>query len=207
MNVTATMKTNLLVNIALVTAALVALMSSFVYAQSQQGMKHGTMHGMTNSPASQTTLRSGGAGMQRMMQGADTTRTEERELALLFANHDLLSRQVTHLPNGIETLTESDNPELAAILVSHVVGMINRANTGRDPGVLIQSPTLDDLFQDRSNIQTHFEATAKGIKVVQTSSDPRSINALHTHADEVTDMVERGMMSVHEAMMSRGHGH
>ncbi|MCH8530684.1 MAG: hypothetical protein LAT65_07525 [Saccharospirillum sp.] len=201
------MKNKLTAKIALVSGVLVIALSAVVYAQSQSGMRQGPMHGMMNHQDSDTSLRTGGQGMQRMMQGTDTTQAEERELALLFANHQLLSRNVTHLPNGIETLTESDNPELAAILISHVVGMINRADTGRDPGVVIQSPTLDDLFQNRGDIQTHIETTTNGIKVVQTASDPNSVKALHTHADEVTDMVERGMMSVHEAMMSRGPGH
>ena len=201
------MKSNVKVKMLLVPAVLVGLISTVVFAQSQHSMRHNHTHGMMSDQDAGSALRSGGPGMQRMMRGADTTQTEERELALLFANHQLLSREVTHLADGIETLTESDSPELAAILISHVVGMISRADTGRDPGVLIQSQTLDELFQNRSNIQTHIETTEKGIRVVQTASHPASILALHTHADEVTDRVERGMMSVHEAIMSRSPGH
>jgi len=39
--------------------------------------------------------------------------------------------------------------------------------------------------------------------VVQTSDDPEVVVALQTHAAEVSDMVDRGMQAVHEAMMRR----
>jgi hypothetical protein len=142
-------------------------------------------------------LRQGGPGMQRMLQGTDTSAAEERELALLFANHQQISREVILLPNGIETVTEAAHPELAAVVVSHVIGMIQRADEDRDPGVAIQSPTLDILFANRDTITTHFEPTPNGIRVVQTSTDPATAKALQTHAAEVTDMVNRGMQAIH----------
>lgn len=143
-------------------------------------------------------MRRGGPGMQRMLQGQDTTTREEQELALMFANHQLIEREVILLPNGIDTLTESPQPELAAVLVSHVMGMIQRADEGRDPEVLIQSPTLDILFKNRDTITTHIELTEQGIRVLQTSTDPATVTALQTHAGEVTDMVNRGMRAIHQ---------
>ncbi len=145
-------------------------------------------------------LRQGGPGMQRMMQGTDTTAAEERELALLFANHQQISREVTLLPNGIDTLTESANPELAAVVASHVIGMIQRADENRDPDIAIQSPTLDILFENRDTITTHFEPTPNGIRVIQTSTDAATVAALQTHAAEVTDMVNRGMQAIHRPL-------
>lgn len=142
-------------------------------------------------------LRQGGPGMQRMMQGTDTTRQEETELALMFANHQLIEREVILLPDGIDTLTESSSPELSAVLVGHVMGMIQRADEGRDPGVSIQSATLDVLFEKRGTITTQIELTPRGIRVIQTSTDPEVVAALHTHSGEVTDMINRGMQAIH----------
>ncbi|MEK9901594.1 MAG: hypothetical protein VW516_12695, partial [Rhodospirillaceae bacterium] len=90
-----------------------------------------------------------------------------------------------------------------AVVVSHVVGMIGRVEDGRDPQVFIQSPTLDILFERREKIATTIETTDEGIVVVQTSDDPEVVAALQTHAAEVSDMVDRGMQAVHEAMMRR----
>ena len=81
--------------------------------------------------------------------------------------------------------------------------MIGRVEDGRDPQVFIQSPTLDILFERREKIATTIETTDEGIVVVQTSDDPEVVAALQTHAAEVSDMVDRGMQAVHEAMMRR----
>ncbi|MEK9795974.1 MAG: hypothetical protein VW713_04410 [Alphaproteobacteria bacterium] len=108
-----------------------------------------------------------------------------------------------NLPNGIRTITFSEDEEVMAVLASHVTGMIGRVETGRDPKVFIQSPTLDILFQRRDRITTKIELTDKGIEVVQTSKDPEVVTALQTHAGEVSEMANRGMEAVHEAMMER----
>ena len=39
--------------------------------------------------------------------------------------------------------------------------------------------------------------------MIQTSDDPEVVAALHTHAAEVSAMVERGMEAVHEMMAAR----
>ena len=92
-----------------------------------------------------------------------------------------------------------------AVITSHVVGMINRVEEGRDPKIFIQSPTLDIIFERADQILTEVDSTDEGVVVVQTSADAEVVEALHTHADEVTDMVNRGMQAVHEAMMERHH--
>lgn len=91
------------------------------------------------------------------------------------------------------------------IITSHVVGMINRVEEGRDPKIFIQSPTLDIIFERADSIKTEVDTTEEGVVVVQTSTDKEVVEALHKHADEVTDMVDRGMEAVHESMMDRHH--
>ncbi len=155
------------------------------------GMGHhhgadGTGHDMVNMPG---------------LRGEDVSEEETREMAEMFRQFPQISREVTNLPNGIRTVTYSEDEELMGIIVSHVVGMINRVEDGRDPGVFIQSPTLDIFFQRRDRLKTEIETTAEGIVVVQTSDDPELVAALHAHAAEVSDMVARGMMAVHERMM------
>lgn len=138
------------------------------------------------------------------LRGLDASAEESAELAAMFSNFEKISRSVTNLPNGIRTITFTKDPELMSVVVSHVTGMIQRVEEGRDPKVFIQSPTLDLLFERRDQIKTDIEMTDDGIVVTQTSDDPEVVEALQTHASEVSDMVDRGMQAVHEAMLKRG---
>ncbi len=148
-----------------------------------------------------------GFGPGRMGMGhGSATPTEHGEIHDMFMSHDKIRRTVTNLPDGIRTVTESDDPELAVVIASHVAGMNERVKEGRDPKLPIQSPTLETIFRNRDQIQTAVEATAKGIVVVQTSGDRETVVALQTHAAEVSDLVERGMIAAHEGMMKRAGG-
>ncbi|WP_413717867.1 hypothetical protein [Silicimonas sp. MF1-12-2] len=146
-------------------------------------------HDMTNMPG---------------LRGLDATPEESAELAVMFNNFQLIDRTVENLPNGIRTITNSSDEEVMANLVSHVTGMINRVEEGRDPQIFIQSPTLDVFFLKGDRIETEIDITDEGIVVVQTSDDPELVEALQVHAAEVTDMANRGMEAVHDAMMRRG---
>ncbi|MFT5632005.1 MAG: hypothetical protein ACI9HB_003190 [Gammaproteobacteria bacterium] len=52
-------------------------------------------------------------------------------------------------------------------------------------------------------MQSQIDVTEEGIVVVRTSTNPEVVAALHTHAAEVSDMAERGMQAVHDAMAQR----
>jgi hypothetical protein len=172
---------------------------SLSYAASAQMMGHGGGHGHGHG------ANGGGHDMASMpgLRGLDATDQESAELAVLFQNFQTLSRDVTHLPNGILTITRSTEPAVMDALVSHVVGMIARVEQGRDPQIMIQSPTLDIFFARGEGLVNTIEVTDAGIVVQQTTDDPELVAALHKHADEVSDMAERGMMAVHESMMRR----
>ena len=136
------------------------------------------------------------------LQGIDTTETEVNDLKKIFQNHKEIKRTVTNIENGIKTETYSENLEIRAAIVSHVTAMITRIQEGRNPKVLIQSPTLDKLFNNYDKIETSIELTDTGIAVIQTSEDPKVVELLQTHASEINDMVEKGIRAIHERMMS-----
>ncbi|AXI48984.1 hypothetical protein C1J03_18840 [Sulfitobacter sp. SK012] len=146
-----------------------------------------------------------GHDMQNMpgLRGGNASQAESDELAVMFENFDTITREVTNLPNGIRTVTRSSDEDVMAVLVSHVVGMVDRVGRGDDPQIFIQSPTLDILFANGAEMQSQIEVTEEGIVVVRTSADPDVVAGLHTHAAEVTDMAERGMQAVHDAMTQR----
>ena len=137
------------------------------------------------------------------LQGENATPEESEEMRVLFRNFDTLSREVTNLPDGINTVTRSTDPAVMEALVSHVIGMINRVDQADDPKVRIQSPTLDIFFLRGDRITTTIDVADEGVVVTQTSDDPEIVEALHTHADEVSDMAARGMQAVHEMMAAR----
>lgn len=74
-----------------------------------------------------------------MLNGVDTEEHEVAELRAIFENHKDLTRTVENLPNSIRTVTETDNLDVRDLLVSHVVGMIQRVDEKRDPQIPIQS--------------------------------------------------------------------
>ena len=143
-----------------------------------------------------------GGGMMGMAHDP-TTMAQLRVIHTLFVNHDRIRRTVTNLPDGIRTVTESDAPNIAALLKSHVSEMMKRVGTGDDPGLPIESDALHSIFRDKDKVRTSTETTAKGVVVVQTSDDPKVVAELQEHAGQVTDFVEEGMAAIHTAMMAK----
>jgi len=182
-----------------VAVACLGAFATYVWAQhgpgsgqGHMGMGPNMMHGMGH----------GGMGRGMMgMRGGTATAGEMQELHEMLVDHAKIERTVTNLPNGITTLTESDDPEMTRLLVSHVAGMINRVEEGRNPGLPMQSPQLSIIFRNKDKIKTSFEPTPKGISVTQTSDDAETVTALQKHAADVTDLVRRGMEAAHETMM------
>ena len=139
------------------------------------------------------------------LQGKDTTKQEVSDLKEIFRSHKGIIRQVTNISNGIVTTTEAEDETLREAIVSHVSMMVTRLQEGKNPEVIIQSPTLDALFTVYEEIDTEIELLDMGVKVIQTSTNPEVVKLLHKHAAEVSDMSERGMQAVHERMATQGH--
>ncbi len=146
-----------------------------------------------------------GPGMMGMSHGS-ATMSEHQDIRALFFNHDRIKRTVTNLPDGIRTITESDDPQVTATIKQHVAEMGKRVEEGRDPGLPIESPALHAIFRDKDKIKSAYEVTEKGIIVVQTSTDASAVKVLQEHAAEVSDLAQRGMVAAHEAMMKNGGG-
>jgi len=143
-----------------------------------------------------------GGGMMGMAHDS-ATMEQLRVIHTLFVNHDRIKRTVTNLPNGIRTVTQSDDQEIAALLKSHVNDMMKRVGAGDDPGLPIESDALHSIFRDKDKIRTSVESTANGVVVVQTSDDPKAVAELQEHAAQVTDFAQEGMAAIHTAMMRK----
>jgi len=181
--------------------ALVVGIGTYAFAQSSQegvGFRPPFMHNMDAGMMQ---------GMGPGMMGHDAaTMAQMGDIHELFINHDRITRAVTNLPNGIRTVTESDDPRIAQLLKDHVTSMGQRVETGNDPGLPIESEALRSIFKSYEKVETKVETTEKGMVVVQTSTDPETVAALQQHASEVTDFVKDGMAAMRTAMMKNAGG-
>lgn len=146
----------------------------------------------------------GRGGMMGGMRGDSTSGAIMSVVHELMTNHDKLRRTVTNLPNGIRTLTESDDPAMAQQIKKHVAATGEFVTKGVDPNLPMSSPALHGVLRNGTKITRHTELTAKGVLVTETSTDSVTVALLQAHAAEVTDLVNRGMAAMHEKMMGGG---
>jgi hypothetical protein len=121
--------------------------------------------------------------------------------AMLF-DHDKIKRTVTDLSNGIRTVTESDDPQVAKLIKEHVASMRERLTDDRVFNVA--SHTLPTIFANSAKIHTTIEQTPNGVIVTQTSSDPATVAALQGHAREVSDLARGGIAALMRQVMANG---
>ena len=164
------------------------------------GMGPGMMHGMQHGAAA------GGHGPMAGAVGM-LTRQDAGSAADMGLVHDLvmnytkIKRIVTNLPNGIKTVTESDDPQVAQAIKAHVASMSQRLKDGREFNIF--STTLPVLFENQDKIKSVVEMTEKGSVVTRTSTDAKVVAALQGHATEVTELVQEGMVAMMRGMMTR----
>jgi hypothetical protein len=116
----------------------------------------------------------------------------------LFAHRAEISRVVVKRVDGIETVTESANPDVTRLLQAHVVSMLARV-TERRP-IHLRDPLFAALFRNADRIEARHELTTGGVRVIETSGDPYVVKLLQAHADVVTSFLADGM-----AEMRRDH--
>jgi hypothetical protein len=152
------------------------------------GMGPGMMHGMRPGGMA-------GGPMAGRMHSADPAFGADMQLVhQMLVSHDQIKRTVTNLPNGIRTVTESDDPQVAQAIVMHVSSMAQRLSEGREFNLF--SETIPVLFENKDKIKTSVETTAKGSVVTQTSNDAKVVTALQAHAVEVSELARDGMVAM-----------
>lgn len=158
-----------------------------VYAQARYGPE-------------QRGFRGGGAGQhlgpgkgrsRNRMRGADERHRADHDVfQFLLANHDQINRTVRRLPNGVETVTESESPKIAAKIKDHVKWMAYRIEENHP--IRMRDPLFAELFRHAEKIELQHEETEKGVRVTETSKDPQVAKLIQSHADVVSGFVERG---------------
>lgn len=101
-----------------------------------------------------------------------------------------IRRSIKEIPAGVETVTESEKPEITAKIQDHVVAMHKRVKEGR--GIHLRDPLFAELFRNYDKIKMTYEKTEKGVKVVETSEDPKIARMIQAHARVVSKFIENG---------------
>jgi hypothetical protein len=131
----------------------------------------------------------GGRGGRGMM-GDGAHAADMQVLHQLFEHRTEISRQVLTRENGVETVTESKNPEVTTLLQTHVVSMLARVKEERP--IHQRDPLFAELFRYADRIEAKYERTARGVRVIETSDDPYVVKLLQAHADVVSAFIANG---------------
>jgi hypothetical protein len=167
-------------------------------------MGPGMMHGMGRGAAAGPHGPMGGP-MAGRVQHDEAFAADMHLVRDMLFSHDRIRRTVTNLPDGIRTVTESDDPQVAQAIKTHVASMVQRLGDGKEFNLF--SKTIPVLFDNRDKIKTSVETTEKGSVVTQTSGDAKVVAALQEHATEVDELVREGMAAMMRNMrasMGRG---
>jgi hypothetical protein len=133
----------------------------------------------------------GRGGPWRGGRGPDTQFEADRELFHFLLDHrEAIRRKVKKQKDGVSTLTESDDPEVAEALRKHVASMVQRVEQGQP--IRMRDPLFAEIFRHADKIDMQVEPTDKGLRVVETSSDPYVARLIQAHAKVVTRFLKHG---------------
>ncbi|MGA9674102.1 MAG: hypothetical protein WBR28_02260 [Mycobacterium sp.] len=153
------------------------------------------LRGIFESPTTRIRLTTGGCmggvGMADMNLYMD-----------MFMRHREISRTVEEIPGGVRTTTQSNSPDLAAQLHTHVSSMYSHLDQGVE--VTCMSQTLPTLFRNANGYRRQLTFTDTGVIAEETADDPALTETIRAHAREVTGFVNEGMPAMMQGMMGCG---
>ena len=130
----------------------------------------------------------GGAGRGMM---ADPSHAADMQMfQKLFDHRAEITRQIIKRKDGVETLTESVNPDVVKLLQTHVEAMLARVKEARP--IHQRDPLFAELFRYADRIQAKAEPTARGVRVIETSRDAYAVKLLQAHAEVVSAFITNG---------------
>lgn len=139
--------------------------------------------------------RGRGPGFGRGRGPGAAMRADQDVFHDLLGRHADIRRTVTRTDKGVETVTESDRPEVTKKIQEHVAAMHKRIQEGR--GLRYWDDLFSAIFQRHASIQMSVENTEKGVRVKETSDDPVTVALIQAHAEVVSQFVARGFEEAH----------
>lgn len=114
----------------------------------------------------------------------------------LFGDHQKITRTVKPISNGVETVTESDDPKVKALIVEHAWAMKTRLE--KKQPIRQWDPLFAELFRQADKIKLEITNTEKGVKITETSTDAYVVKLIQAHAAGVSEFVSEGMSVMHK---------
>ncbi|MFN0120449.1 MAG: hypothetical protein ACKV2V_08105 [Blastocatellia bacterium] len=121
----------------------------------------------------------------------------------LFGDHQKIKRTIKNLENGVETVTESNDPKVKALIVEHTWAM--KARLKNHQPIRQWDPLFAALFEHADQIKLDVTNTAKGVKVTETSTDPYVVRLIQAHAASISEHVKEGPSSMPKRHELPGH--
>jgi hypothetical protein len=138
-----------------------------------------------------------GGGRGRGGRGSDTTFEADRAIFhSLLEDHQQIHRTVTKRANGVETVTESDDPNVALAIQGHAVAMHERVQ--KVLPIHMRDPLFAAVFGNAAKIKMEITKTDKGVRVIETSDSPYVVKLIQAHADVVSKFVANGFLEVRQ---------
>lgn len=131
--------------------------------------------------------------VQAQPRGPRRDPERQRDMAVFqfLLDHRLeITRRVTNVPEGVETVTESKNPEIAAKLFDHVEAMHKRLKQGVP--IHMRDPLFREVFRHADQIQMRITKTDHGVRVSETSGNPAVARLIQAHAEVLNQFLARG---------------
>jgi len=138
----------------------------------------------------------GGKGAGRGMGDGAALGSDHDGIHALLAHHDAIERHVEEVEGGVLTVTTSDDPEVVKLIQTHVQQMKRRVESGH--GMRWWDPTFAELFRHHKAIVMEIEDLPNGVRVRESSSDPRVALLIRQHAIRgVSEFVSEGPERAH----------
>jgi uncharacterized protein len=135
----------------------------------------------------------GGRGGRGMM-GDGAHAADMQVFHQLFDHRTEITRRVLKREDGIETVTESTNPDVTRLLQTHAASMLARVQEQRP--IHQCDPLFAELFRYADRIEATREVTATGVRVIERSQDAYVVKLLQAHADVVTAFIANGRLEM-----------
>jgi hypothetical protein len=168
-------------------AGLVLVFAVSVSAQGpgRCSMHHGAGHGCGTAPG-----HCGGPTRHGTAVATDDHAADMEVFHFLLDQGSKVRRTVRTLSDGVDTLTESDDPAVAEKIRIHVASMYERVKDGRP--IHMRDPLFRAVFAHADQIAFKSEPTEKGVRVIETSSDPKVAALIQAHAEVVSKFIANG---------------
>ena len=131
----------------------------------------------------------GGAG--RGFAALDPQFEADREVFhSLLDNHQQIRRSVVKRADGVATVTESDDPQIAAAIQAHAAAMHDRLKKALP--IHLRDPLFAAVFANAGKIKMAITKSDKGVRAVATSDDPYVVKLIQAHAEVVNLFASSG---------------